>query len=332
MAKPRILVVGSMNMDLCMSVKKFPKSGETVLGGVFSTAAGGKGANQAVQAARLGAEVTMVAKVGEDGFGRELTTAAAADGIDISRILTSRGQSTGTAAILLEVEDGQKSRNRIIVAPGANMDIVPEELKWLREGISRFDMVMLQLEIPMEINEMVAEYAWAAGVPVMLNSAPSAPLSDRLLSRLAYISPNEHEAEDLTGVTIRKEEGKINRQDVQAALSVLLARGVANIIVTLGSDGAVVSSGEGFYHSPCVDVVEVKDPTAAGDSFVAAFCVGVCAGLAKEQALDFASYAATLTVSRVGAQPSLPHLSEVLALMKREKFVGFDLKLLDSLQ
>ncbi len=332
MKKPRILVVGSMNMDLCMSMTRFPQSGETVLGGVFSTAAGGKGANQAVQAARLGAEVTMAGKVGDDSFGRELTASAEGAGIDTGRVLVSPDKATGTAAILLEVEEGKKSRNRIIVAPGANMDITPGDLEWLREGVAQFDMLMLQLEIPMEINELAAEYACAKGVPVMLNSAPSAPLSDRLLSCLAYISPNEHEAADLTGIKIRREEGGVNQDDLQAAVKALQARGVENVIITLGSAGAVVAGEGDFYYCPAVDVVEVKDPTAAGDSFVGAFCAGICAGLDRRQALDFASYTATLTVSKVGAQPYLPTLEEVLSLMKREKFDGFDLKLLEPLK
>lgn len=332
MRKPNILVVGSMNMDLCMSVTRFPKSGETVLAGSLSTAAGGKGANQAVQAARLGAEVTMAGKVGQDSFGSELIRAAKAAGINTDRIQVSPSKATGTAAILLETEVEEASRNRIIVAPGANMDITPEDLEWLREGISQFDMVMLQMEIPMEINELAAEYAYAKGVPVMLNPAPSAPLSDQLLSRLAYISPNEHEAADLTGVEIRKEEEDVNQSDLRATVKALQTRGVENVIITLGSAGAVVASREDFYYSPVVNVTVVKDPTAAGDSFLGAFCVGVCAGLDRRQALDFAGHTAALTVSRAGAQPSLPTLEEVLALMKREGFDGFSLNLLDPLK
>lgn len=332
MKKPQILVVGSLNMDLSISMDTLPKSGETILGGVFRRAAGGKGANQAVQAARLGAHVTMVGKVGEDSFGQELISCLRGNGIDTRRIFTSSTLATGTAIILLETQKEQKSHNRIIVASGANMDLTSSDLEWLEAEISQFDMVMLQLEIPLEINHLVARYAKDAGVPVMLNSAPAAPLSDEFLACLSYISPNEHEAAHLTGITIRNQGQMININDAVAAAQILRSHGVANVIVTLGSGGAIIADGDGIYHSPCVDVVEVKDPTAAGDSFVGAFCTGVCAGLNHRQALDFASYVAALTVSRLGAQPSLPTLEEVVALMRRECFEGFSLSLLATLQ
>lgn len=331
--KPKILVVGSFVMDLIVSTEKFPGSGETVLGKSFRTAPGGKGANQAVQAARLGADVTMVGKVGDDGFGRELIASAKAAGIHTEHILVDPDTSSAVGNILLEVSEGQKSKNRIIVVSGANMKITPEDVAFLKEEIASYDMVVLQLEISMEINEIVAGYAFEKGVPVMLNSAPSAPLSDELLSHLAYISPNEHEAADLTGVTIRSDkQNGVNMDDVKSAVRALLDKGVKNAIITLGSNGAVVAGAQDFAYAPCVDVVEVKDPTAAGDSFVAAFVTGLCAGLTHQQALDFASYTATITVSRMGAQPSLPTLREVIDLMEREQFGGFDLAMLAPLR
>ncbi|WP_101553046.1 ribokinase [Anaerotruncus massiliensis (ex Togo et al. 2019)] len=330
--KPKILVVGSFMMDLIVSTGRFPNSGETVIGKSFNTASGGKGANQAVQAARLGADVTMVGKVGDDGFGREMTASVAASGIHTQHILADPDHASGVGSITLEVEEGQKSRNRIIVVPGANMAITPEEVAFLKEEIAAYDMVMLQLEIPMEINELVAKYAYEQGVPVMLNSAPSAPLSAELLSHLSYISPNEHEAADLTGVEIRKQGKEVNRADVDAAVQALLAKGVQNVIITLGSSGAIVANARESHYCPCIDVVEVKDPTAAGDSFVGAYTTAVCAGLTPAQALEFASYAATITVSKIGAQPSLPTLDEVIALMKEQKFDSFDLSVLDVLK
>ena len=330
--KPKILVVGSFMMDLIVSTGRFPNSGETVIGKSFNTASGGKGANQAVQAARLGADVTMVGKVGDDGFGREMTASVAASGIHTQHILADPDHASGVGSITLEVEEGQKSRNRIIVVPGANMAITPEEVDFLKEEIAAYDMVMLQLEIPMEINELVAKYAYEQGVPVMLNSAPSAPLSAELLSHLSYISPNEHEAADLTGIEIRKQGKEVNRADVDAAVQALLAKGVQNVIITLGSSGAIVANARESHYCPCIDVVGVKDPTAAGDSFVGAYTTAVCAGLAPAQALEFASYAATITVSKIGAQPSLPTLDEVIALMKEQKFDSFDLSVLDVLK
>ncbi len=331
MKRPKILIVGSLVMDLTVSTEIFPNSGETVLGINFSTASGGKGANQAVQMARLGADVTMVGRVGNDLFGKEMVASLNSAGIDTTHIEVDKDNSSAVGNIILEVAEGQKTKNRIIVAPGANMAIKPQDIAFLKDTISKYDMVVLQLEIPMEINEIAARYAFDKGVPVMLNSAPSAPLKPELLSCLTYISPNEHEAADLTGVTIRKQGKEVNMEDVKASVESLMKKGVKNVIITLGSSGAVVANEEEIVIRPCVDVVEVKDPTAAGDSFIGAFTTALCAGLNHTQALEFANYTATLTVSRMGAQPSLPTLDEVLALMKRESFTGFDLKLMEAL-
>ena len=329
--KPKILVVGSFVMDLIVSTKRFPNSGETVLGTGFQTAPGGKGANQAVQAARLGADVTMVGKVGNDDFGKRLIQSCKESGIHTDFVAVDDATSSAVGNIQLEVsKDG--TSNRIIVVSGANMTITPQDIAFLKDTISQYDMVILQLEISMEINEIVAKYAFDKGVPVMLNSAPSAPLSNELLSCLTYISPNEHEAADLTGIKIRKDGKKVNEEDVNAAVNALLAKGVKNVIITLGSAGAVVANAEESVYAPCIDVVEVKDPTAAGDSFVGAFTTAVCAGLNHRQALDFANYTATLTVSRMGAQPSLPKLQEVINLMKEQNYSGFEFSLLDGLK
>lgn len=329
--KPKILVVGSLVMDLTVSTNRFPNAGETVLGTSFQTAAGGKGANQAVQAARLGADVTMVGKVGNDDFGKRLIQSCKESGIYTDFVAVDNASSSAVGNVQIEVSKNG-TNNRIIVVPGANMTITQQDIAFLKDTIDQYDMVILQLEISMEINELVAKYAFDKGVPVMLNSAPSAPLSNELLSHLTYISPNEHEAADLTGIQIRKDGKKVNEEDVKAAVKVLLAKGVKNVIITLGSAGAVVANAEESVYAPCVDVVEVKDPTAAGDSFVGAFTTAVCAGLNHKQALDFANYAATLTVSRMGAQPSLPKLQEVIDLMKEQNYSGFEFSLLDGLK
>lgn len=331
MKKPKILVVGSFVMDLIVSTGKFPGSGETVLGETFTTAPGGKGANQAVQAARMGAAVAMVGKVGDDGFGKELVASVEGAGIDTSGISICPDKASAIGNIILEVVEGQKSRNRIIVVPGANMAITLEDIAFLEHEIASYDMVLLQLEIPMEINEYVADIAHRNGVKVMLNSAPSAPLSDKLLSCLTYISPNEHEAADMTGVEIRKSGKEVNMEDVKKAVDILLGKGVENVIITLGSSGAAVANRHSLICKPCVDIVAVADPTAAGDSFVGAFCTAVCAGFGHSQALDISNYTATLTVSRIGAQPSLPTITEVAALMKKDGYKGFDLSLLQTL-
>jgi ribokinase len=318
--KPRILVVGSYAMDLIVKTGKMPNEGETVIDGIsFTTAAGGKGANQAVQAARLGADVTMVGKVGKDLFGDELIKSANESGIDTR--YTSRDQEVSSAVgnILLEVRQGQKAKNRIIVVPGANMRLTVKDIEPIRDIIEDFDIVMLQLEIPMEVNETVVSYAYEKGVPVMLNPAPSAILSDSLLSKLTYISPNEHEASDITGIKINTNDNKPDMKDIKKIGCKLLEKRVENVIITLGSNGVAFMNKDKFIYRPCVDIVEVIDPTAAGDSLVASFCTAISSGMCEEEAIDFANYAATLTVSRMGAQPSLPYYEEVINLMENEK-------------
>lgn len=329
--KPKILVVGSCAMDLIVSTRKFPESGETVIGSVFSTAPGGKGANQAVQAALLGADVTFVGKVGDDDFGKSVIASFERAGVRTGSIGVDKAASTGIANILLEVGETE-TRNRIIVVRGANGTITPADIAFLKDGIADFDFVMLQLEIPMEINELVAQYAAAKGVPVALNSAPSAPLSEELLSRLSWLTPNEHEAADLTGVRIGKNGADVNRDDVAAAVAALRAKGVKNVIITLGSAGAAVAGDFGISYSPCVPGVTVVDPTAAGDSFVAAFAVASCCGLSPEKSLLFSNHVASITVSRMGAQPSLPTLDEARNFMRAHGVSDSEFVMLDALR
>lgn len=334
MKKPKILVVGSLVMDMIVSTERFPNAGETVLGSGFRTAPGGKGANQAVQAARLGAAVTMVGKTGNDAFGDQLIQTLKDSGADTQYVMRTDTAATAVGNILLTQQDAVTLNNRIIVVSGANMTITPDEVLFLEKQITQYDMLMLQLEIPMAIVELAAEIAHRNGVPVMLNSAPSAPLSDTLLSHLAYISPNEYEAADLTGITIRDKSGALNENNLRAAVAALHRKGVKKVIITLGDNGAVVSDSitDTFVFRPCVPDVAVADPTAAGDSFVGAFCAGVCAGLTDEQALQFANNTAAITVSRMGAMPSLPTLEEVLAAMNDRHFSDFSPDLLDVLK
>lgn len=311
MNKPKILVVGSFVMDQIATTEVFPNEGQTVLGKSFAKAPGGKGANQAVQAARLGADVTMVGKLGHDSNGEELKSTCQAAGINTDYILYDDECPSGCAVIVLETKPGEQTKNRIIVLSGSNMTIKPSEVEFLKDKIAEYDMVILQLEIPMEINEIVAEYAYNAGVPVMLNSAPSAPLSDGLLSHLTYISPNEHEIADLTGIKIDHEGKDIDLDQVKAACKALRDKGVKNVLVTLGESGAALDNEAGFFMAPCATGVMAVDPTAAGDSFVGAFCTGVCCGWGWEEILTFANHTAAITVSNMGAMPSLPVLEKV---------------------
>ena len=303
--RPRILVVGSFVMDLIVSTARFPQKGETVLGCGYQTAPGGKGANQAVQAARLGAEVTMVGKVGDDAFGKELLASARQAGVDVSRVAVSAENHSAIGNVQLEVGNGQTA-NRIIVVSGANMAITPADVAFLEEGVAAYDLVVLQLEIPMEINEQMAVCANAAGVPVMLNPAPAAPLSETLLRHIACVSPNETEAEVLTGCTLTGTDGRIDDLQVQKAARQLLDRGAPSVLITLGESGAVLFGHGTPIRTPCAAHVPAVDPTAAGDSFIAAFCHARCIGYGPEAAMDYASRAAAITVSRKGAIPALP--------------------------
>ena len=310
MLQAKILVVGSFVMDLIVTTPRFPEKGETVLGYTFRTAAGGKGANQAVQAARLGAQVTMVGKVGKDSFGNELIASAAASGVNTDYVLRHETEASAVGHIQIETKDGQ-TNNRIIVASGANMTIVPEDVAFLKDTIGDYDMVILQLEIPMEINCLVAEYAHAKGVPVMLNSAPFAPIPEKLLKNITYISPNEHEAALLTGRPLETDD------DIRNALHSIQDMGIQNALITLGSRGVAYLSQNGeMLMAPALPNLPVQDPTAAGDSFVGAFCTAVCSGMNVGDALFFANCTAGLTCCRMGAQPSLPCLDEVVRFME----------------
>jgi len=315
MERTRILVVGSINMDMTIRTKKLPEEGETVTDGIsFSTAPGGKGANQAVQAARLGAHVTMVGCVGRDAFGDELLKSLAKEGINISHVRICEDAGTGIANILLEEKEGEKTKNRIIVVSGANMKIDENDILFLEEDIQDFDMVILQMEIPMEINRAVVQYAYSKGVPVMFNPAPPSPLSSEVLEKIEFIAPNKHEAEAITGFKIIKDAEGVDIESTKMALLKLLDMGVENAVITLGSDGVCFMNKTKFLRCPCINIVQVIDPTAAGDSFISAFCMAICNGIDEEKALWFASYAAAVTVSRLGAQPSLPNYHDVVQL------------------
>lgn len=328
--KPKILVVGSFMMDLIASTKRAPNSGETVVGLKFQTAPGGKGANQAVQCARLGAHVTMVGQVGDDAFGKIMTDTAAASGVDVSHVTVDPNESSGVGHITLEVSE-HGAQNRITVCPGANFTLTVEDVTWLKDRIADYDLVMMQFELPMEVIETVARWAHDAGVIVMITPAPAAPMSEQLLSCTTYLSPNEHEAAILAGHTIDVSNG-INMEDVDIVSKAFQARGVENLIITMGENGSIVAGKDGIHHTKCVKMEHVADPTAAGDSFVAAFCTGLTAGLPQAQALAFASHTAAITVSRMGAMPSLPTVEEVQALMRQRGYDGFDLSELDALR
>ena len=329
--KPRILVVGSFVMDVIATTEKVPRSAQTVYGKSFHMAPGGKGANQALQCARLGAQVTMMGCVGDDLFGEKLIEPLKSAGVDVSHVLVRPGVSSGVGHVTLEVTE-HSAQNRIIVIPGANRTLTVDEVAWIQDEIGTYDMVLLQLEVPLDVNRTVARWAKEAGVPVMLNPAPATDLDDELLRYVTYLTPNEQEASMETGLPLASDENGPCRADLQKIAAALWDKGVEHVIITLGGSGSAVVQGSSIRYIPCVHMDHVADPTAAGDSFVGALSVGLTAGLSQEEALAFASHTAAITVSRMGAMPSLPTLAEVLELVKERDYRGFDPAALDILK
>jgi ribokinase len=295
-----ILVVGSSNTDMVIRVSKIPKPGETVLGGEFTMAPGGKGANQAVAAARAGGHVTFVARVGDDVFGERALRNLEADGIDTRFVFRVPGEPSGIALINV---DG-KGENSISVASGANAFLSARDIEKADDAFHAADIVLLQLETPMETVLAAVKKARDRGLPVILNPAPARPLDDDLLRLIAVLTPNEHEAEFLTGIPVRDESG------AREAAARLRARGVVSVVITLGERGAVASSPEFEGLVPAFKVDPV-DTTAAGDVFNGALAVALAEKASMEHALRFASAAAALSVTRPGAQPSAPTRAEI---------------------
>ncbi|MFJ5713050.1 ribokinase [Neobacillus sp. NPDC093127] len=297
--KPSVLVIGSINMDLVLKVDKVPVDGETVLGESYAYIPGGKGANQGVAAARLGADVTFIGRVGEDANGKVLKGNLQKEGINAEFVIESPETSTGIAAIMLQ-ETGQ---NRIIVIPGANMKITKEDLQTAFEHT--YDAVIVQLEIPDEIVIEASRLSKEKNIPVILDAGPakSFPLED--LEGLEIVSPNESEALALTGVEVNSIES------AEKAAIVLKERSNAKtIVLKMGSLGAYLyEDGEGEFFP--AHKVKVVDTTAAGDAFTAALTVKYMTSKDIKEAIRFANVAGAITVTRMGAQPSLPTVNEV---------------------
>jgi ribokinase len=300
MKTPRIVVVGSVNADMVVKGQRIPAPGETVTGGRFVMAAGGKGANQAVAAARLGASVALVAKVGQDMFGDQAIENYQKEGIDVSFVFRDPASATGVALIMVD----QQGENLISVASGANHALTPEEVQRADEPIRSADIVMLQLEVPMDVVACAAHLAARAGVPVILNPAPAAALSDELLAQVSYLTPNESEAQALTGVAVRDEAS------ARAAAEQLLQKGVRNVVITLGAKGALAASPGQAVLVPGYRV-KALDTTAAGDAFNGGLACALAQGRPLEEAVREASLVAAFAVTRLGAQPSLPTVEEL---------------------
>ncbi len=300
----KIVVVGSSNTDMILQVEHIPRPGETILGGKFAMAAGGKGANQAVAAARAGGQVTFVARVGRDMFGAQAIEGFRRDGIDVRHVSADAQAPSGVALIFV----ASSGENSIGVASGANLSLSPADIECAASTIAAADVLVMQLETPLETVRAAAEIAAAHQVPVILNPAPAQPLDDALLGMIAVLTPNESEAELLTGLPVS------DGATAAAAAARLRDKGVSRVIVTLGAHGALVSAPEFSGHVPAFEVTAV-DTTAAGDVFNGALAVAMSGGMPLEQSVRFASAAAALSVTRLGAQPSAPRREEIESLL-----------------
>jgi ribokinase len=300
-----ITVVGSSNTDFSVRVESLPKRGQTVLGSDFSIAAGGKGANQAVQIARLGARAVFVARIGRDHFGDRSVSGFRKAGINTAYIARDKEHPSGAAVILVD----KKGSNQIAVAPSSNRFLSIADINKAKDVIRRSKVLLAQLEVPLTSVKRAIEIAKSAKVTTILNPAPFKKLDSGLLKKIDILVPNETEAEGLTGAAVK---------DVNSAVRagrILLKRGVESVIITLGSLGSVIIERQGVTHLPAPKVKAV-DTTAAGDSFCGALAVLIAEGKGLVEAADFANHCAAISVTRPGAQPSLPTRREVTSFFR----------------
>ena len=301
----RIVVVGSSNTDMIVQAARIPRPGETILGGAFTMAAGGKGANQAVGAARAGGQVTFVARVGDDLFGRQAIEGFCKDNIDVTHVTRDTGAPSGVALICVAA-DGE---NSIVVASGANGRLSPADVQVARGAIASAAVLLCQLETPIETVKAAVEMAAGAGVRVILNPAPARPLDDDLLRHVSVLTPNETEAELLTGVKVDDDRAAAK------AAGVLRKRGVKTVLITLGARGTFACA-DGIEQLVPAFKVEPVDTTAAGDVFNGALAVALAEGRPLPEAVRFANAAGAISVTRLGAQPSAPKRAEIESLLR----------------
>lgn len=286
-------------MDLVVRTQRHPKIGETVLGDDFQTYPGGKGANQAVSAARLGGKVTMIGRVGRDNFGAALLDKVKGDGIDAAHILIDRDSPTGVAFITVD----DLGQNTIVVASGANGRLALEDIANAENVFETAAVLLLQLECPLSAVEHAIKLARKTNTKIVLNPAPAQLLDTEMLQQVDYLIPNQTELTLLAG-----------QESISAAIDVLLGMGVKSIVVTLGESGALVVDSRGQEHVPAYNV-PVVDTTAAGDAFAGAFAVALCEGKSILDAARWGNAAGALTVMHAGAQPSLPYRDDFLAFL-----------------
>ena len=299
MVNKRILVIGSSNTDMTIKSDNLPLPGQTILGGCFVMGPGGKGANQAVAAKRLGGNVEFICKVGHDIFGKNAADGYKKEGIDISHILYST-EPSGVALILVD----KTGENVISVASGANGDLSVEDIESIANVIKEADYLILQLEIPTDAVIRAAKIAHEAGVYVILNPAPACKLPNELFQYISLITPNQTETELMTGVKL------INEQSFITAVENFNRMGVKDVIITLGSKGSLVCYDGKNEFVPAIKV-DAVDATAAGDTFCGAVCVALSQGKNLKEAAVFATKAASLTVQKMGAQDSIPSITDI---------------------
>jgi ribokinase len=297
-----IVVVGSLNMDLVVCVARMPQAGETVPGRDFQTIPGGKGANQAAAAARLGGQVAMVGRVGNDAFGLASIENLGCQGVDTSHVALDDQAATGTAMILVD----QIGQNSIVVAAGANGCVDRQDVDRLDGLLAQARYLLLQFEVPVETVQYAINKARGYGVQVLLNPAPAQPISPHFLAQVDYLVPNETEASVLSGIEVQ------DRASAEQAAQKLLADGVPVVIITLGERGALFATKDRVDHVPARRV-KALDTTAAGDAFIGGLVVALVKGFSLQEAVRYATCAGTLTVTRFGAQTSLPSAQEVQA-------------------
>ncbi|PQZ87640.1 MULTISPECIES: ribokinase [Pseudomonas] len=296
----KVVVVGSLNMDLVTRASRLPRAGETLVGQTFSTVSGGKGANQAVAAARLGADVAMVGCVGTDAYGTQLREALRVEGIDCQAVGTVEG-SSGVALIVVD----DSSQNAIVIVAGSNAELTPTSMQAVDAVLQGADVIICQLEVPMDTVGYTLKRGRELGKTVILNPAPaSAPLPAEWYASIDYLIPNESEASALSGVTVDCLDS------ARLAATQLIKAGAGKVIITLGSQGALFADGSGFEHL-LAPKVKAVDTTAAGDTFVGGFAAALASGKSEAEAIRFGQAAAALSVTRAGAQPSIPTLNDV---------------------
>ncbi len=324
----KILVVGSLVEDLISLGERLPSSGETLEASSFSKAPGGKGANQAAAASLLGISVDFVGKTGDDIFARDLVTSLRSKGVNTTKVLRAKNCSSGVSSISIEKKE-RGNENRIFMFPGGNALLSVNDVKFLEETIKDYDALILQFEIPMEVDEYLAELAHKNNVFVALNPAPAKEISGKLLDNVDLLVPNEHEASLLTNKPIDIDYLKgVNITQVRECAKDLFNKGVKNVVITLGNNGSYLLNKDGEVIVSAVNDVKSVDPTAAGDSYLGALVASLVNGFDYEKAMKIASHVSAIVVGKIGALPSLPTNREVYEFMnsKGEKKLAKEFK------